>query len=388
LPNTPSTGSSSPARQDAAGPRIGAASLRVLVTGGCGFIGSACVRRLIREHGAQVLNLDKLTYAGDPAPVGEVADDPRYAFRRIDVCDGESVFAQLRAFQPDRVIHLAAESHVDRSIDAPAAFVQTNVVGTAMMLEAALRYWQQLTVERRQRFRFLHVSTDEVYGTLPLGRGSFTEASAYAPNSPYAASKAAADHLARAWHRTYGLPVVVSNCCNNFGPFQFPEKLIPTVVIAALQGRTVPVYGEGANVRDWLHVDDHARALIAIAERGAPGATYLVGANTELSNLELVRSVCRILDEVAAGSEHRPHERLIEFVPDRPGHDLRYAIDATRLRTELGWAPQESFPAALRKTVQWYLDNRAWWGRIQRERYPGERLGLGVDRSPERAKAL
>jgi dTDP-glucose 4,6-dehydratase len=365
-----------------------ASSLRVLVTGGCGFIGSACVRRLIRDQGAQVVNLDKLTYAGDPASLAEVAEDPRYTFRRIDVCDGESVFEQLRAFQPDWVIHLAAESHVDRSIAAPAAFVQTNVVGTAMMLEAALRYWQQLAGERRQRFRFLHVSTDEVYGTLPLERGSFTEGSAYAPNSPYAASKAAADHLARAWHRTYGLPVVVSNCCYNFGPFQFPEKLIPTVVIAALQGRRLPVYGAGANVRDWLHVDDHVRALIAIAERGAPGATYLVGANTELSNIDLVRSVCRILDELLAGSEHCPHERLIEFVPDRPGHDLRYAVDATRLRSELGWAPREPFPAALRNTVQWYLDHRDWWGRILRERYRGERLGLGLDRSPDRATAL
>jgi dTDP-glucose 4,6-dehydratase len=360
--------------------------LHILVTGGCGFIGSAVVRHLVQGGRTEVLNIDKLTYAGDLASVAEVVGNARYRFQRADVCDGEAVCEAFESFQPDWVIHLAAESHVDRSIDAPAAFVQTNVVGTFTLLEAALRYWQQLPDARKSSFRFLHVSTDEVYGSLPPAGGAFTEESAYAPNSPYAASKAAADHLARAWHRTYGLPVMISNCSNNFGPFQFPEKLIPTAIIAALEGRAVPIYGDGGNTRDWLHVDEHVRALLTILERGLPGVTYLVGAKAETSNLVLVRTICSLLDEFLPTSPARPHEQLITFVPDRPGHDLRYAIDPTRLCTQLDWRPQESFPIALRKTVHWYLHHRDWWLRMHRERYGGERLGLDVARTRMDAK--
>jgi dTDP-glucose 4,6-dehydratase len=367
--------------------RDGPRPLHVLVTGGCGFIGSAVVRHLVRSGRTEVLNIDKLTYAGDLASVSEAAGSPRYRLCTADVCDGKTVGEEFESFQPDWVIHLAAESHVDRSIDAPAAFVQTNVVGTFTLLEAALRYWQQLPDARKPSFRFLHVSTDEVYGSLPLGGGAFTEDSAYAPNSPYAASKAAADHLARAWHRTYGLPVMISNCSNNFGPFQFPEKLIPTAIIAALEGKAVPVYGDGSNTRDWLHVDEHVRALLAILERGRPGMTYLIGARAETSNLALVRAICRLLDELVPGSASRPHEQLVTFVPDRPGHDLRYAIDPTWLCKELDWRPQESFPSALRKTIQWYLDHREWWRRIRHEKYGGERLGLAVERALGRMDA-
>jgi len=369
------------------GDREAVEPLRVLVTGGCGFIGSAVVRHLVQGGSAYVLNIDKLTYAGDLAALAEVAGSPCYRFRRIDVCNGKVVGEEFDSFQPNWVIHLAAESHVDRSIDAPAAFIETNILGTFTLLEAALRYWQHLSDGRKTSFRFLHVSTDEVYGSLPLTGGAFTEQSAYAPNSPYAASKAAADHLARAWHRTYGLPVMISNCSNNFGPFQFPEKLIPTAIIAALEGRPVPVYGDGGNSRDWLFVDEHVRALLAILQRGQPGKTYLVGANAEMSNVMLVRMICRLLDELVPASPARPHEQLIAFVPDRPGHDLRYAINPARLRSELDWRPQESFPDALRQTIQWYLDHRDWWQRIRREGYGGERLGLGPRRVSSRVDA-
>lgn len=350
---------------------------RFLVTGGCGFIGSALVRHLVGERRVRVLNLDKLTYAGDPSTVASVADDPLYAFAEIDICDGASVSRALAEFRPHAVMHLAAESHVDRSIDGPSEFISTNVVGTFTMLEAALRHWQGLDEAAREGFRFLHVSTDEVYGSLPLeGEARFDEASRYAPNSPYAASKAGSDHLARAWGRTYGLPVLVSNCSNNYGPFQFPEKLIPTMILAALEGRSLPVYGEGLNVRDWLHVEDHVRALLAVVERGKPGRTYLIGGGAERRNIDLVRALCAVLDELLPASDHQPHADLIRYVTDRPAHDLRYAVDDARLRSELGWRPMRDLETGLRQTVGWYLDNRAWWQRLRAERYDGGRLGL------------
>lgn len=350
---------------------------RVLVTGGCGFIGSAVVRHLVGDLGIEVLNLDKLTYAGDPSTVSSLASDNRYGFARVDICDARAVADAFAGFRPDAVIHLAAESHVDRSIDGPADFVQTNVVGTFTILEAALHYWQSLEGPARQRFRLLHVSTDEVYGSLPLHSGErFAAGSPHAPNSPYAASKAGADHLARAWFRTYGLPVIVSNCSNNYGPYQFPEKMIPTMVIAGIEGRPMPVYGEGINVRDWLHVEDHVRALVAILERGEPGACYLVGGGAERSNIDLVRTLCTVLDELLPESPHRPHANLICFVADRPGHDLRYSVDDAPTRSALGWAPRETLETGLRSTVAWYRDNRAWWDRIRQHNAHGARLGL------------
>jgi len=352
---------------------------RILVTGGCGFIGSALVRQLVKS-GTQVLNVDKLTYAGDPSTVADVAADPLYGFEQLDICDGPALVRALARFKPNVIMHLAAESHVDRSIDGPSEFVRTNVLGTFTMLEAALQYWHDLDAAAKEKFRFLHVSTDEVYGSLPMDDSRFTTTSPHAPNSPYAASKAGADHLARAWWRTYGLPVIVSNCSNNYGPYQFPEKLIPTVLIAALEGRPLPVYGQGANVRDWLFVDDHVRALMAIVERGSPGETYLIGGRAELANLDLVRTICAILDELLPDSPHRPHKRLIQFVPDRPGHDQRYALDDTRMRAELGWTPAEDINSGLRRTVEWYLNNRMWWQRLRRERYDGGRLGLATPR--------
>lgn len=352
----------------------------VLLTGGCGFIGSALVRHLVGTQRVRVLNVDKLTYAGDPSTVAEVSSDPLYGFEHVDVCDSPTLERVLDSFRPDAIIHLAAESHVDRSIDGPSEFIRTNVFGTFALLETALHFWQSLDGEAKERFRFLHVSTDEVYGSLPLDGNRFTEDSQYAPNSPYAASKAGSDHLARAWWRTYGLPVIISNCSNNYGPYQFPEKLIPTILIAALEGRPLPIYGQGTNVRDWIFVDDHVRALTTIVERGSPGETYLVGGGSEMSNLDLVRSVCAILDEFLPTSPWRPHEKLITFVPDRPGHDLRYAVDDTRLRTQLGWFPVEDLKSGLRQTVSWYLDNRTWWQQLRRDRYAGDRLGLATVR--------
>lgn len=350
---------------------------RVLVTGGCGFIGSALVRHLVKDVGADVLNLDKLTYAGDPSTVVSVASNPGYSLARVDICDGPAVTEAFAGFEPDTVVHLAAESHVDRSIDRPSDFIHTNLVGTFSMLESALRYWQSLEGEARKRFRFLHVSTDEVYGSLPLESPARFEASSpHAPNSPYAASKAGADHLARAWFQTYGLPVMISNCSNNYGPYQFPEKMIPTMVIAGIEGRAMPVYGKGLNVRDWLHVDDHVRALMEIIAKGEPGRCYLIGGGAERSNIDLVRTLCSLLDELLPEAASRPHDHLIRFVSDRPGHDLRYSVNDGPTRAAVGWAPRETLDSGLRKTVAWFRDNQTWWRQIRESRHTGGRLGL------------
>jgi dTDP-glucose 4,6-dehydratase len=349
---------------------------RFLVTGGAGFIGSAFVRHALAAAGHDILVVDKLTYAGNLDSLAAVKDHPQFKFVRADIADAAKMRAALADFQPDVVLHLAAESHVDRSIDGPAAFVQTNVVGTFVLLQQALGYWRTLPKTKAERFRFHHVSTDEVFGSLAAD-GSFNEDSPYRPNSPYSASKAASDHLVRAWHHTYGLPVVISNCSNNFGPCHFPEKLIPLTILNALEGKPLPVYGKGENVRDWLYVEDHARALLSIAERGRVGHGYNVGADCERSNIAVVRAICALMDELAPDAVG-PRERLITFVADRPGHDLRYAIDARKIRTELGWAPQETFETGLRKTVAWYLTNRSWWERIRSNVYRGERLGAGV----------
>ncbi len=347
--------------------------MRVLVTGGAGFIGSAVCRHLVAEAGLGAVNVDKLTYAASLGSLASIADHPNYRFVRADVCDRTAMDAVFEAFRPDAVIHLAAETHVDRSITGAGAFVETNICGTFTLLEAARAYWSGLGDAGKAAFRFLHVSTDEVYGSLgPDGR--FTETSPYDPSSPYAASKAGADHLVSAWHRTYGLPTIISNCSNNYGPYQFPEKLIPLMILNAQEGKPLPIYGDGSNVRDWLFVDDHARALLAILERGRPGQKYNVGGGCDISNLEVVERICAILDnERPAG---RPHRRLVTFVTDRPGHDKRYAIDATKLETELGWRTRETFATGLEKTVRWYLANGAWWGPLRSGVYRGERLGL------------
>ena len=349
---------------------------RLLVTGGAGFIGSAFVRHLIRETDHRALVVDKLTYAGNLESLAPVSGDQRYAFVRADICDAGKMRDVFERYRPDVVMHLAAESHVDRSIDGSASFIQTNIVGTHTLLEAAFAYWRALPNQRRDGFRFHHVSTDEVFGSLDAG-GLFHEDSPYRPNSPYSASKAASDHLVRAWHHTYGLPVVISNCSNNFGPCHFPEKLIPLTILNALEGKLLPVYGKGENVRDWLYVEDHARALLLIAEHGHIGHGYNVGADCQRSNIAVVRAICALMDELVPDAVG-PRERLITFVADRPGHDLRYAMDARKIRQELGWAPQETFESGLRKTVTWYLTNRSWWERIRTDVYRGERLGAGV----------
>ena len=346
----------------------------ILVTGGAGFIGSALVRRIVRETGYAVVNVDKLTYAGNLESLADVAGSPRYRFERADVADAARVRALFAEYAPAGVVHLAAESHVDRSIDGPAEFVHTNVVGTFTLLQESLRYWRE-HLRGGDGFRFLHVSTDEVYGSLgPAGR--FTEATPFAPNSPYAATKAAGDHLVRAWYHTYGLPAVTTHCSNNYGPYQFPEKLIPLVIDRALAGLPLPVYGRGDNVRDWLYVDDHAAGLLAALRRGRPGETYLFGGAGERRNIDVVRAVCRALD-AAAPDPLGPHERRITFVADRPGHDLRYAVDWGKAARELGWAPAEAFETGLRRTVDWYLANAEWCDRVRSGRYGGERLGLG-----------
>jgi len=346
--------------------------MRVVVTGGAGFIGSAVVRHLVLEKGYDVLTIDKLTYAGTQTSLTAVSDRPGYRFLKADICDREAVLQALCDFQPDRIMHLAAESHVDRSINGAKDFIDTNIVGTFTLLECARAYWGGLAPERKDAFRFLHVSTDEVYGSLGE-EGLFTEETAYDPSSPYSASKAASDHLAKAWGRTYGLPVVVSNCSNNYGPYHFPEKLIPLIVLNALEGKALPVYGNGANVRDWLYVEDHARALDLIAERGRIGETYNVGGRNEWRNIDVVTRICDLMDGLRPKATS--HRSLITHVTDRPGHDARYAIDATRLETELGWRAQETFDTGIDKTVRWYLDNEWWWKPL-RERYSGARLGL------------
>ncbi len=346
---------------------------RFLVTGGAGFIGSALVRLLIAETPDSVLVVDKLTYAGNLQSLSSVSGDPRYHFIRADICEAGQMTDAIRDFAPDYIVHLAAESHVDRSIDGPAAFIETNVVGTFTLLQAAYSYWNALPASRRDGFRFHHVSTDEVFGSLPES-GHFDEQTAYDPRSPYSASKAASDHLVNAWYHTYGLPVVVSNCSNNYGPNQFPEKLIPLMIINALEGRALPIYGDGKNVRDWLFVEDHARALVQVATRGAVGSRYCVGGMCEKSNLEVVQTLCAVLDEVMPAQ--RSFSDLISFVRDRPGHDRRYAIDPGKIVAELGWRPRETFESGLYRTVNWYLANRSWWQDIRDKSYGGERLGV------------
>jgi dTDP-glucose 4,6-dehydratase len=332
----------------------------ILVTGGAGFIGSNFVLRVAADTRTHVVNLDRLTYAGNPQNLESLQTSPRYAFIRGDICDGELVRSLLTKHRPRALIHFAAESHVDRSIRGPGEFIRTNVNGTFTLLEEARSYWQSLPQGEKAFFRFLHVSTDEVYGSLGPSDPAFTEKTAFAPNSPYSASKAASDHLVRAYHHTYGLPTLISNCSNNYGPYQFPEKLITLTIVNAMQGKSIPVYGDGKNVRDWLYVEDHCDAISVILRSGTPGETYNVGGSSEKTNIEVVHTICEVLDELLPKSEFRPHKSLIEFVPDRPGHDRRYAIDATKLRSELGWQPRENFCSGIRKTVEWYLGHKEW----------------------------
>ena len=350
--------------------------MSILVTGGAGFIGSAVVRQIVAETTESVVNLDGLTYAGNLESLDAARDDPRHVFEQVDIRDGAELARVFAQHRPRAVMHLAAESHVDRSIDGPADFIETNIVGTYTLLEAARAYLETLDEAGRGAFRFHHVSTDEVYGTLGA-EGLFTEETAYRPNSPYSASKASSDHLVRAWGETFGLPVLVTNCSNNYGPYQFPEKLIPVLIIKALKGEKLPIYGKGENVRDWLYVEDHAAALRLVLEKGRVGETYNIGGSAERRNIDVARAVCAIMDELLPDSPHRPHENLLTFVADRPGHDLRYAIDSSRIERELGWRPRESFETGLKRTVAWYLENRGWWERILSGEYRVERLGLG-----------
>ncbi len=356
---------------------MSALSLSVLVTGGAGFIGSAVCRHLVAQ-GYRVTNVDKLTYAGNLASLRSIESMPGYRFERADISDERLMLHILERDEIDIVMHLAAESHVDRSIDGPGAFVETNIVGTYKLLNTALEYWRGLPDDRRQRFRFHHVSTDEVFGDLPFEGGLFTEETPYAPSSPYSASKAASDHLARAWHATYGLPVILSNCSNNYGPYQFPEKLIPLVIVNALEGKPLPIYGDGANIRDWLHVEDHARALELVATGGTHGESYNIGSKGERSNLAVVQAVCDVLDRRRPRADASSYRAQITFVTDRPGHDRRYAVDASKIRRELDWTPNWTFEAGLEQTIDWYLANRWWWEPIRAGTYGGDRLGIAA----------
>jgi dTDP-glucose 4,6-dehydratase len=362
--------------------------MKLLITGGAGFIGSAVIRHIIQNTQDEVINLDKLTYAGNLESLLEVIDSSRYSFEQVDICNRAELDRILAQHQPDAIMHLAAESHVDRSIDGPAAFIETNIVGTYTLLEVARSYWQELAEPNKARFRFHHISTDEVYGDLEHPEDLFTEQTPYAPSSPYSASKASSDHLVRAWRRTYGLPTLITNCSNNYGPYHFPEKLIPLVILNALEGKPLPVYGKGDQVRDWLYVEDHARALYKVVTEGKVGETYNIGGHNEKRNIEVVHTLCDILQELAPSSDSAAfvgaasaainhYQDLITFVTDRPGHDMRYAIDATKIQRELGWSPEETFETGIRKTVQWYLENETWWQRVQDGSYQGQRLGVG-----------
>ncbi|AKG70722.1 dTDP-glucose 4,6-dehydratase [Serratia fonticola] len=352
--------------------------MKIIVTGGAGFIGSAVARHIINNTQDQILILDSLTYAGNLESLDTIATSERYKFEYVDICNRQELDRVFAEFQPDAVMHLAAESHVDRSIDGPAAFIETNIVGTYTLLEAARQYWLALDDSAKKAFRFHHISTDEVYGDLHGTEDLFTETTPYAPSSPYSASKASSDHLVRAWLRTYGLPTIVTNCSNNYGPYHFPEKLIPLTILNALEGKALPVYGNGAQVRDWLYVEDHARALYKVVCEGEIGETYNIGGHNERKNIDVVQTICRLLDELVPNKPGNllKYEDLITYVTDRPGHDMRYAIDATKIDRELGWKPQETFESGIRKTVEWYLANEAWWSRVKDGSYAGERLGL------------
>ena len=352
--------------------------MKILITGGAGFIGSAVIRHIVQNTSNHVLNIDKLTYAGNLESLKEIEQHPNYQFEQVDICDTERITAVIAAFQPDSIMHLAAESHVDRSIDGPAAFIQTNIVGTYTLIEAARKYWMSLQLEAQQNFRFHHISTDEVYGDLEGTTKLFTETTSYAPSSPYSASKASSDHLVRAWYRTYGLPVIVTNCSNNYGPYHFPEKLIPLVILNALDAKPLPVYGNGQQIRDWLFVEDHARALYKVVTEGVVGETYNIGGHNEKQNIEVVTTICNILDELKPQACGQSYKSLITFVKDRPGHDLRYAIDATKIKNELDWTPAETFETGIRKTVEWYLNNLDWCRRVQDGSYQRERLGVSL----------
>lgn len=357
--------------------------MKIIVTGGAGFIGSAVIRQYINDTVHEVINLDALTYAGNLESLANVENNPKYTFEHVNICDIKELERVFRQYQPDAIMHLAAESHVDRSIDGPADFIQTNIVGTYNLLDVAKKYWSGLTGEKKDRFRFHHVSTDEVYGDLEE-TGYFTEETSYEPSSPYSASKASSDHLVRAWHRTYGFPVVITNCSNNYGGYQFPEKLIPLVTLNALEGKSLPIYGKGDQIRDWLHVDDHARALRLVLETGKNGETYNIGGHNEKTNLEVVETICMLLDKLVPNSPHVPHESLITYVADRPGHDLRYAIDADKIAAELGWTPEETFYSGIEKTIHWYLENSEWCQHVQDGSYQRERLGTNDSELKER----
>lgn len=350
--------------------------MKILITGGAGFIGSAVIRHLIKNTKHDVLNIDKLTYAGNRESLKEIEADTRYSFAQIDICDAEALKKAFSDFQPNLIMHLAAESHVDRSIDGPAEFITTNIVGTYTLLEVARQYWQTLNDDEKVKFKFHHISTDEVYGDLERTTDLFTETTSYAPSSPYSASKASSDHLVRAWHRTYNFPVVITNCSNNYGPYHFPEKLIPLVILNALDGKALPVYGTGKQIRDWLYVDDHARALYKVVTEGEIGETYNIGGHNEMQNIEVVKTICQILDELKPQTNGESYDALITYVKDRPGHDLRYAIDASKIKNDLGWTPTETFETGIRKTVEWYLDNLEWCRRVQDGSYQRERLGI------------